>query len=173
VSTLPVSRSDTAGVYGNDNFGSKTFFIKCFDNRMTYKSFLINSVFRKKPIISLMGIIILIQFKSSIHVMNWRARGQSGLTTNKNNNNNKIRRKENRESGQRLNQSGLFKFKHRVYKYLHIAQTSPGAHPASYPMSTGDPFSSGKAAGALNLTARLHQTWRKSYSYFKKINKLN
>jgi hypothetical protein len=35
-----------------------------------------------------------------------------------------------------------------VRNFLHVVQTGPGAHPASYPMGTGGSFSGGKAAGA-------------------------
>jgi hypothetical protein len=31
---------------------------------------------------------------------------------------------------------------------LHVVQTGSGAHPASYPVRTGDSFPGGKAAGA-------------------------
>jgi hypothetical protein len=36
----------------------------------------------------------------------------------------------------------------RNFSLLHGVQTGYGAHPASYPFGTGDPFSGGKAAGA-------------------------
>jgi hypothetical protein len=34
------------------------------------------------------------------------------------------------------------------FSLLHSVQIGPGAHPASYPMGTGDSFSGGNAAGA-------------------------
>jgi hypothetical protein len=36
----------------------------------------------------------------------------------------------------------------QTFSLLHIVQTGSGAHPASYPMGTGDSFLAGKAAGA-------------------------
>jgi hypothetical protein len=34
------------------------------------------------------------------------------------------------------------------FSFLHVVQTGSGAHPASYPMGTGDSLPGGKAAGA-------------------------
>jgi hypothetical protein len=34
------------------------------------------------------------------------------------------------------------------FSLLHVVHTGSGAHPASYPMGTGDSFLGGKAAGA-------------------------
>jgi hypothetical protein len=36
----------------------------------------------------------------------------------------------------------------KEFSLLRSVQTDPGAHTASYPMGTGDPFAGGKAAGA-------------------------
>jgi hypothetical protein len=35
----------------------------------------------------------------------------------------------------------------RDFVLLHVVQTPPGAHPASYPMGTGGSFPGGKTAG--------------------------
>jgi hypothetical protein len=34
------------------------------------------------------------------------------------------------------------------FSLLHVFQTGSGAHPTSYPMGTGGPFTGGKVAGA-------------------------
>jgi hypothetical protein len=54
-------------------------------------------------------------------------------------------------------------FTGRVESFLHVVQTSSGAHPASYPMVTGGSFSGGKAVSEADhsppTSAEVKKTW--------------
>jgi hypothetical protein len=58
--------------------------------------------------------------------------------------------------GYRLEIQGSIPNKGRDFPLLHGAQTGPGAHPASYPVSTGDSSQGVEVAGEVKLTIHLH-----------------